>query len=98
MRVLYAARLITLALLVNGAACTPRSPEIPRNEALARARAQARFEPASMEATRAIDNGRPVWRVTLKGPPLAPDHPLLYESLMVLIDRRTGEIVGMAKP
>jgi hypothetical protein len=92
------AGLLLSALLATGATCAPHHGEISRDQAIAAARQQARFEPVASEATRDVEDGRAVWRVTLKGPPLAPDQPLLFGSLLVILDRRTGEVVSVARP
>ncbi len=86
------------ALLATGAACAPHYSEVSRDLAIATARQQARFEPVATEATREVEDGRAVWRVTLQGPPLAPDQPLLFDSLLVILDGRTGKVISAARP
>lgn len=79
------------------ATCSTAPREVTRDRAIAIARAHATFDVASAEAARDSDGGRPVWRVTLRGKPASPDHPLLRPILIVLIDRRTGEVISVAK-
>jgi hypothetical protein len=92
------ARLLLSKLLAAGATCAPDHGEISRDQAIASASPQARFAPVAIEATRDVEDGRAVWRVTLKGPPLAVGQPLLFDSLLVILDRRTGELVSVARP
>ncbi len=86
-----------LALLSVAATCTSRAPEITSERAVAIARTQVPFEPASIETERVTDEGQRVWRVTFRGTPASPDHPLLRPVVIVLIDRRTGEVRSVAK-
>jgi hypothetical protein len=92
------AGLLISALLATGATCAPHRGEVSRDQAIATARQQARFAPVAAEATREVEEGRAVWRVMLKGPPLAPDQPLLFDSLLVILDRRTGGVISAARP
>lgn len=80
-----------------GATCSTQPPEIARERAIALARAQVSFEVTSVDAERTTDEGRRVWRVTLRGAPMSPDHPLLRPITIVLIDARTGAVVSLAK-
>ncbi len=79
---------------VLGACAGSRSPEIGRERAIEIARQQADFEVRYVEAVRDRNEERPVWRVTLRGREPGPDHPM-GEFLMVLVDRRTGEVVSV---
>lgn len=80
-----------------GITCPTQSPEISRERAIVIAQAAVSFEIASMDAARATDGGRRVWRVTFRGTPASPDHPLLRPIVIVLVDSRTGEVISVAK-
>lgn len=84
-----------LALLLL-AACASRdaSGEISRERAIAIARQHVDFEPGSVEAETAVEEGRPVWRVTFKGKGVSAVHP--GEVKIVVLDRKTGEVVSLA--
>ena len=94
LRVLLAA---SLGLIGLAATCSPQPQEITREQAITIARAQVTFEVTLVEAERTTDEGRRVWRVTLRGAPMSPDHPLLRPITIVLIDARTGDVVSLAK-
>lgn len=72
------------------------TPEISRERAIEIARAEVSFEPDSIDAVRAMSGTRPVWRVTLRGR-LPGQPPGLFETAIVEIDRRTGEVVSLAR-
>ena len=74
----------------------PGATEITRERAIELARSRVSFQPESIEAERAFESTRPVWRVTLRGR-LPGQPPGLFETVIVEIDRRTGEIVSVAK-
>ena len=80
------------------AACPGRSVEgeISRARAIEIARAQISFQPDSIDAKSESVNGRPVWQVTLRGR-LPGQPPGLFETAIVAIDRRTGEIVTISR-
>ncbi len=94
-----AAVTLTACLGVIGLAptCSPTSPsEIDRDRAIALARPQVKFEVESIDAERATENGRPVWRVTFHGKQYDAGLPGLRPITIVVLDRRTGEIVSVA--
>ena len=70
--------------------------EISRERAIEIARAEVSFEPASIDAVRAMSGARPIWRVTLRGQ-LPGQPPGLFETAIVEIDRRSGEVVSVAR-
>src|SRR6266705_2566326 len=70
--------------------------EISRKRAIEIGRAQVKFQPKSIKAERTRDNGRPVWRVTFRGEPVSKIHPM-GEVFIVIVDRKTGEIVSVAQ-
>jgi hypothetical protein len=53
-------------------------------------------QPESIEAERAISAGRAVWRVTFRGR-LPGQPPLLFETIIVEVDRQSGEVVSIAR-
>lgn len=79
------------------ATCPSTAVEISRDRAIDIARTHATFEIASIETAQATENGRPVWRVTLQGKPLSPDHPALRPTIIVYLDRQSGEVISIAK-
>ena len=89
---------VTTALLL-GTACVqrPQVGEITRERAIELARQQITFSPDRIDALKTTSDERPVWRVTLRGR-LPGQPPGLFETLMVELDRRTGEIVSVARP
>jgi hypothetical protein len=90
--------LVLLAALVSLAATCAASSrgEISRERAMEIARQHVSFQPDSVQAERAAVNARPVWRVTLRGR-LPGQPPGLFETAIVEIDRRSGEVVSMAR-
>ena len=102
----HARLLLILAVLVSLPGCltkpTPKNPSgspkngISRERAIEIARIHVKFQPRSINAEKSEDNGRPVWRVTFRGEPVSQVHPI-SEILIVLLDRKTGEIVSMAQ-
>jgi hypothetical protein len=89
--------LLLAAALAALAACASNSSgeEISREQAIEIARQHVTFEPRSIEAEKATDEGRPVWRVTFRGEPLGPTHPM-GELQIIFVDRKTGEVVSLA--
>ncbi len=96
---------LALAMSATGARCDPppsnppaQQTEITRERAIEIARKQVSFRPDSVDAVQVTSEGpgRPVvWRVTFKG--RLPDQPPdLFETRIVEIDVRTGEIAGGA--
>ena len=80
------------------AACAAPSPEaggeISREQAIEIAREHLDFEEKSVEAERTTDEGRPVWQVTFRGEDIGPGRPM-GEVLIVLVHRKTGEVVSI---
>ena len=70
--------------------------EINRGRAVEIARPHVSFQPDSIEAERATSAGRPVWRVTFRGR-LPGQPPLLFETIVVEVDRRNGKVVSIAQ-
>lgn len=102
MRRQWAAILVVLAstLLASTmvAACMPRPmTEISRAQAIDIARREISFQPDSIDAVRAMSGAAPIWRVTLRGR-LPNQPPGLFETVVVEIDRRRGEVVSVARP
>ena len=92
-----AARLIAAVLALGFACANPSEMEITKDRAIEIARTQVSFQPDNIEAERRTSNDRPVWRVTLRGR-LPGQPPGLFESAIVDVDRRNGEIVSIARP
>lgn len=90
--------LLLAALTVLTAACIrlPHTNEISRQRAIEIARAQVSFHPDSIKAVRTTSGARAVWRVTFRGR-LPGQPPLLFETVMVEIDRHSGEVVSIAR-
>src|SRR5262249_23580012 len=65
-----------------------RSKEITRERAIEIARPQVKFQPKSITAEKATDNGRAVWRVTFRGEPVTQVHPMA-EIMIVNVDRQS---------
>lgn len=90
--ILFAAALVSLA-----ATCVDSSQAaISRERAIEIARQHVSFQPDSIEAERATSGARPVWRVTLRGR-LPGQPPGLFETAIIEIDRRSGEVVSIAR-
>lgn len=70
--------------------------EITRERAIEIGRTHVKFQPKSINAERTTDNGRPVWRVTFRGEPVSQAQPI-GDILVVFVDRKTGEVVSVAK-
>lgn len=88
------------AALVACAACASAPPgagDVDRERAVATATAQVSFQPSAVDAVRTTAGGTPIWRVTLRGR-LPGQPPELFETVVVEIDRRTGEVVRLARP
>lgn len=84
------------AVLLVFSACAARGKdaEIPRERAIALARRHLKFESRSVEAEKTEEQGRPVWRVTFHGAPVG--QVPFGDVLIVVLDRRTGEVVSIA--
>lgn len=74
----------------------PSSKEITRERAIAIARSQVSFQPDNVDAVRATSAGVAVWRVTFRGR-LPGQPPLLFETLIVDVDRRTGAVISLTR-
>lgn len=86
-----------LCLGALASACPgPSATEISRERAIEIARAHISFEPDSVEAERTSADSRAVWRVTFRGR-LPGQPPLLFETVIVDVDRQTGEVVSLAR-
>ena len=70
--------------------------EISREQAIQIAQPQVSFEPESIDDERVTSAGRAVWRVTFRGR-LPGQPPMLFETRIVEVDRRSGEIVSVAR-
>lgn len=83
----------------TGATCRSMAgaPGVSRAQAIEIARAHVTFTVAAVRAEPLIEQGRRLWRVVFQGQPYGPDLPGLYPTLIVLIDRNTGEVVSIAK-
>ena len=82
-----------------GALCNPveKQTTITRDRAIEIARKDLAFKPDSVDALQTTAEQRPIWRVTFKG--RLPDQPPgLFETAIVDVDARTGEIVSAAMP
>lgn len=70
--------------------------EISRERAIEIARSHVKFQPKSITAEKAMENGRPVWRVTFRGEPPG-QVSVMGEIMNISIDCLTGEIVSIAQ-
>jgi hypothetical protein len=92
---------IALVALVSSvlilSACVHRAPaEISRERAVEIGRSQTTFPVTSVHAVKTLADGRPIWRVTVRGR-LPGQPPLLFETRIFEIDRRTGQIVAVGR-
>lgn len=87
-----------VSLLLAALACAPTTnpAEVSRDRAIEIARKQVTFALTSIEAQKATSGGTPVWRITLRGR-LPGQPPMLFETRVVEIDRRTGAVVSVAR-
>lgn len=82
-------------LSLSSFACAAvQADEISRERAIEIAREQVSFEPESVEAEKLDEAGRRIWRVTFRRS--TSPHPM-GGIMIVDIDRRTGEVVGLAQ-
>lgn len=90
--------LFVAAVLALGITCSGPSQgtEISRERAVDIARSQVSFQPDNIQADRTISGARAVWRVTLRGR-LPGQPPGLFETAVIEIDRRTSEVVSIAR-
>jgi hypothetical protein len=91
-------RRAAVALLLAALGCASAAPPagITRDRAITIAETQVKWTPSDVAAVRATASGRHVWRVTLKGR-LPGQPPLLFETAIVDVDARTGEVVSVSK-
>lgn len=80
------------------AACARPQPvtEIPSQRAVDIARQHISFQPDDVSAARVMSGTRSVWRVTFRGR-LQGQPPGLFETVIVEVDRASGEIVSVAR-
>ena len=90
--ILYLAAVISLAATCAG----PSQAEISREHAIEIARPHVSFQPDSIDAERGTSARRPVWRVTFRGR-LPGQPPGLFETIIIEVDRQSGEIVSIAR-
>ena len=88
---------ITVLLLATACVQRPQVGEISRERAVDLARQQITFSPDRIDALKTRSDERPIWRVTFRGR-LPGQPPGLFETHVVELDRRTGEIVSVARP
>ena len=85
------------AVLSLAATCPdPSQTDISRERAIEIARPHVSFEPDGIDAVAVTSAGRAVWRVTFRGR-LPGQPPGLFETAVIEIDRRTGEVVSIAR-
>jgi uncharacterized membrane protein YkoI len=86
------------ALLVLAVACpvSPVEPQITREQAIEIARQEVSFQPDSIEAVLSESGERPLWRVTLQGR-LPGQPPGLFETVIVEVDARSGDVVSISR-
>jgi uncharacterized membrane protein YkoI len=70
--------------------------QLTREQAITIARQEVSFQPESVEAVFSESEGRPVWRVTLRGR-LSGQPPGLFEMLIVEVDANSGDVVSMSR-
>ena len=92
-----AATLVLAALLLQGGcAHATAAREISRERALQIARREISFEPDRIDARRVAAESGPVWRVVFRGR-LPGQPPLLFETYVVDVSRRTGAVMIVAR-
>ena len=84
------------ALSALGMTCPPSAQEVSRDRAIEIARPHVSFQADGVEAEIASSSGRAVWRLTFRGR-LPGQPPGLFETVIIEIDRRSGEIVGIGR-
>lgn len=93
---LLLAAVLACAQADRGPEAADGSPELGRQEAVDRAREYVDFEVRSVDAEKSMDQGRPVWRITFRGRPPGEGNAM-GEVVIVVLDRRTGELVSLAQ-
>jgi len=79
------------------ATCPTAATEVSRERAIEIARSHATFDITNIEASKTTEQGRPVWRVLLQGAAVGADLPGLRPTVIVFIDRHSGEVISIAK-
>jgi hypothetical protein len=94
----HSAVVLVLAVGLTATACAraTNSVELSRESAITIARQQVSFNPSTIEARKGTSGSTPVWRITLRGR-LPGQPPMLFETRVVEIDRRTGAVVSVAR-
>jgi hypothetical protein len=89
--------LLALLLIALLAACASggAGDEITKERAIELARQHIDFEPGRIVAEQVTEEGRAVWRVTFYGKGVTNVRPGLVG--IVTLDRKTGEMVTLAK-
>ena len=87
----------SICLTGLAATCPTAVTEVSRERAIEIARGHATFDITTVEASKTTEQGRPVWRVLLQGAAASAEHPLLRPTLIVFIDRHSGEVISIAK-
>lgn len=83
-------------MALSACAHSATAPELSRERAIEIARQQVSFSPSNIDARKASSGGTPIWRVTLRGR-LPGQPPMLFETRVVEIDRRTGAVLSVAR-
>jgi uncharacterized membrane protein YkoI len=86
------------ALLLLAMACPagPLESQISREQAIEIARQEVSFQPDSIEAVLSESRERPLWRVTFRGR-LPGQPPGLFETAIIEVDARSGDIVSISQ-
>ncbi len=86
------------ALLLLAMACPagPLDSQISREQAIEIARQEVSFQPDSIEAVLSESRERPLWRVTVRGR-LPGQPPGLFETVIIEVDARSGDIVSISR-
>ena len=84
------------ALLALACPAGPVEPKITRDQAIEIARQEVSFEPERTEAELLTSDRGTVWRVTCRGR-LPGQPPGLFETMIVEVDARNGDVVCVAR-
>ena len=86
------------ALLLLAMACPagPLESQISREQAIEIARQEVSFQPDSIEAVLSESRERPLWRVRFRGR-LPGQPPGLFETAIIEVDARSGDIVSISQ-
>ncbi len=95
---LHSFDLFVTPLVIVAVSCPagPVNSEISREQAIEIAQQEVSFQPDSVEAVLATSDGQRVWRVTCRGH-LPGQPPGLFETVIVEVDARSGEVVSVAR-